>query len=248
MQNKVAVGLAAALAVAGVGLLGWQGWNTHQLHQQVVALQQQLAAGGNAQSPVPRANSGPLAPPATGSAPQQNSPLTPQGPTPLSPNADPFWGGQDPFADMQRMQQQMHQHMQDLLSGLGFDQPGASLFDMDPLQGGLGFGSSMGFGDDPKFTFKENADNYQLTIDIPQGSKVEINTSVHGRDLTVEGKVTAEQQSQNNKGGSYRSRQSRQFARTFSLPGDVDALGIRNETSGDHVVITLPKQQKRPQL
>ncbi len=144
---------------------------------------------------------------------------------------------------MQQMQQQMHQHMQDLMSGLGFDKPGTSLFDMDPLQGGLGFGSSMGFGDDPKFNFKENADNYQVIIAIPKDSKVELKTQVHGRDLTVEGKVTVEQQNQN-QGSRFQSRQTRQFARTFNLPDDVDELGIRTETAGEQAVIILPKTDK----
>ena len=253
MQNKANIILASVLGVTALGLLGFQGWNTHQLQQQVVALQQQLATQNNV-----AANTQPASPPPVAAQPQpnslpvpqqNNSPLAPQGQAPRNPPAlsDPFWGGQDPFADMQRMQQQMHQHMQDLLSGMGFDQPDTSLFGMDPFQRGLGFGSSMGFGDDPRFDFKENADNYQVTIAIPKGSKVEITTAVHGRDLTVEGRVTVEQQNQQ-QGQRFRSLQTRQFARTFSLPADVDALGIRNETVGEQAVITLPKQGKRPKL
>jgi HSP20 family molecular chaperone IbpA len=249
MQNKANIILASVVGVAALGLLGYQSWNTHQLQQQVVALQQQLAAQTGAGSGQSAPGAPPLASPPNATPPQSNPPLVPPAASPLNPPArnDPFWGGQDPFADMQRMQQQMHQHMQDLLSGLGFDQPDTSLFGMDPFQRGLGFGSSMGFGDDPKFDFKENVDNYQVTIAIPKGSKVEITTSVHGRDLTVEGRVTVEQQNQN-KGQKFRSLQTRQFARTFSLPADVDVLGIRNETVGEQAVITLPKQAKRPKL
>ncbi len=250
MQTRITVVLASALAVAAVGLLGWQSWNTHQLQQQVVALQQQLASQSTLQSAAAPSNTAPLAPPPVTAAPlQQNSPLAPQGPSPVSPPSaiDPFWGGQDPFADMQKMQQEMHKHMQDLLSGLGIDESGVSPFDLDPFRRGFGFGSSMGFGDDPEFAFRENADSYQVTINIPKGSKVEINTSVKGRDLTVEGKVTVEQQKQN-QGNRLQSLQTRQFARTFKLPGDVDVLGIRTESKSDQTVITLPKQGKRPQL
>ena len=86
------------------------------------------------------------------------------------------------------------------------------------------------------------ADSYQASIAIPDNSKVEITTEVNGRDLTIEGKVTVEQQSQPN-GGGFSSMQTRHFARTLTLPADVDPLGISNETVHGQVVITIPKQQ-----
>lgn len=238
MNNKTRIAVVATLAVTAVGLLGWQSWNTHKLQQQVVSLQQ-LVAGQHQQS---ASLASTTSPPAANALAPRNSPGAPsQSVAPLiSPKgSDPFWGGQDPFADMQQMQQQMHQHMQDLLSGLGMDQ-GSSLFDMDPFQGGGGFGSSMGFGAEPQFDFKENPANYQVTVSIPGGSNVEINTSVHGQDLTIEGKVSQDQQGQQ-KGGAFRSMQTREFARTLHLPADVDILGITNQNQKDKVVITLPK-------
>ncbi|MES2604924.1 MAG: Hsp20/alpha crystallin family protein [Pseudomonadota bacterium] len=232
MQDRKIAVITGVAAVAALGLVGWQSWNTQQLQQQVTELQQQLQQQVAQATPVPPTSSAPTAPPS-------------------SPPADPLWGGQDPFAEMQRMQQQMHQHMQDLMSGFGMgnfgmDPNGSSLFDMDPFQGGLGFGSSMGFGGEPDFDFTETSDNYQVSISIPQGSNVEISTSTQGNNLTIEGKVTVEQDGQNN-GGGFRSTQTRQFARTLQLPEDVDPLGVKNETQGDKVVITIPKK-KTPQL
>lgn len=195
MQRKTTFITAASLAVGMAGLIGWQGWHTHQLQQQVAQLQQQVVAqSGNATTP------------------QSLSNINPAG------SGDPFRVGQDPFADMQRMQEEMHQ----LMSGLGM--------------------GSMGFGADPEFDFSENADDYQLSIAIPDNSRVEVNTEVNGRDLTIEGKVTVEQQNQAGSSG-FRSMQTRQFARTLTLPADVDPLGITNQTTNGQVVITLPKQQ-----
>jgi HSP20 family molecular chaperone IbpA len=168
----------------------------------------------------------------------------PQAPPPVNPqlNSNPLWGGQDPFVQMQQMQQEIHKRMQQMLPGFDLNDFDSSLFDMDPFQNGGGFGSSMGFGAEPEFDFTEMADSYQVSIAIPDNSKVEITTQVNGRDLTIEGKVTVEQQSQANDGGCS-SMQTRQFARTLTLPADVDPLGISNETVHGQVVITIPKQQ-----
>lgn len=217
MQDRKTVITAATLAVAIAGLVGWQSWNTHRLQQEIAALQQQLAARGTG---------GP-----TSVKPQQ-----------LPVPADRFGGNGDPFADMQRLQAEMHQRMQQLMDDFGMPGFGSSLFD-EPFGNMPGFGSSMGFGADPEFALQETADNYQVSISIPDGSDVEITTEVNGRDLTIEGKVTLEQQNQQGAGG-FSSMQTGQFARTLTLPADVDPLGITNETRNGQVIITLPKQQK----
>ena len=263
MQGKSTVVVLGSVAVIALALLGWQSWNTHQLQQQVQSLQQQVTAQ---QLTSPLAQNNPLSTPNPSTAPNAltapsnpppSSQINPQllAPTPGQPpsaqvnppqvnGADPFWGGQDPFEEMQRMQQQMHQHMQDLMNSFGMGGPGGtSLFDMDPFQGGPGFGSSMGFGAEPEFDFDENKDSYQVSISIPQGSNVEVSTSTQGNNLTIEGKVTVEQNKQSN-GSAFRSQQTRQFARTLQLPDDVDLMGLTNETKGDHVVITIPKKAK----
>ncbi len=149
-------------------------------------------------------------------------------------------GSSDPFADMQRMQAEMHQRMQQLMEGFGMPGFGPSLFD-EPFGNMPGFGSSMGLGADPEFTLQETVDSYQVSISIPADSNVEITTEVNGRDLTIEGKVTLQQQNQQGN-GTFNSLHTRQFARTLTLPADVDPLGISNETRNGQVIITLPKQ------
>jgi HSP20 family molecular chaperone IbpA len=221
MQNRLRLGIMSGLLAIGAGFIGWQGWTTHQLQQQVDTLQQQLAAQAPAPSNPPLNNS-PLNTPFSSNAPSGNSPFD-----------------SDPFADMQRMQQEMHQRMQQMLQGFGMNTP---LFDMDPFQGGSGFSSSMGFGVQPDFEFSEAQDEYIVTVKIPQGSNVEINTEVKDDELTIQGKVSVQQNDQNNS-GAFSSVQTQQFARTLTLPGDVDVLGITNETVGDEVRIKLPKQK-----
>ena len=139
------------------------------------------------------------------------------------------------------MQEEMHQQMQQLMQGFGMNVP---MFDMDPFLGGAGsgFSSNMGFGAQPDFNFTEEGDHYLVTVKIPEGSNVEINTETHGPQLTIQGKVSVQQNNQAN-GGAFSSVQTQQFARTLTLPADVDVLGITNETVGDEIHIKLPKQQ-----
>lgn len=244
MLNRSKIAVAAAGAIA-VGVMAWQGWHTYQLQQQLTQLQQQVtgtaAAGPQplAATPLPPTTA-PALPPLSNSSPFNSPPFN--SPPSNSPpgSIDPFWGGQDPFADMQKMQQQLHQRMQQLMSGSGFDKDFDSFFDLDPFQGGFGFGSTMGFGGEPHFEFKDANKNYEVAIDIPQGSNVEINTQMQGRELTIEGKVTSEQQTQ----GKATSRQTQQFARTFTLPADADSVGITTSNHNGKVVITIPKTDK----
>lgn len=244
MQNKLALGIMGGLLAIGAGFIGWQGWNTHQLQLQVDQLQQQLALQPSPQTAPsnPQQQSHPT-PPSSGVIPNPLQPQSPQAPQngfgnpPLG--SSPF-GGNDPFADMQRMQQEMHERMQQMMQGFGMNMP---MFDMDPFQGGPGFSSNMGFGAQPDFAFDEGQDEYVVTVKIPDGSNVEINTDVHGDELTIQGKVTVEQNNQGN-GGGFSSVQTQQFARTLTLPGDVDVLGITNETVGDEIHIKLPKQKQ----
>ncbi|HTQ98754.1 MAG TPA: Hsp20 family protein [Candidatus Acidoferrum sp.] len=245
MQNKLVIAVVSTAAVAVAGLVGWQSWNTHQLQQQVVQLQQQLQQ--QLQSHPGSAGAVALAQNPPAAAPSLPAiPLPQQGASPRNPQsqADPLWGDDDPFAEMERMQQQMHQHMQSLLSGMGsgmgLGKAGGSLFDMDPFQGGPGFGSSMGFGAEPDFAFKDKSDHYEIAVGIPDGSNVELNTSVHGHDLTIEGKVTSDQQDNGN-GRNFRSVQTQQFARTLRLPSDADPLGIATRNDKGQVVVTVAK-------
>ena len=127
------------------------------------------------------------------------------------------------FRSMERMEQQMSQRMRQLMSGFG----------------GNAMGLGPGGGED--FDFKENRDNYQLSVTIPEGSNVELNTEVHGHNLTVQGRVSSDQQSKGSGSGSFRSQQTRQFAQTLRLPSDADASGITTKHENGKVVVTVPK-------
>jgi HSP20 family molecular chaperone IbpA len=255
MQSKHAITMLSTALVLGIALVGWQTWNAQQMKNQLGQLQVQLAALQNAQqgatssqlAGVPNNGPGTTASPMPGQSrpPAQVSPVQPGSVAPVNPQAnglaDPFGfngGNRDPFAEFDRIQQQMHARMQQLMSGNGFADP---FLDFDVFgSGGFGFSSSFGRQDQPQFTYSETEEAYVVTVEIPQGSNIELNTEVQGQELTISGKVTVEENNSSN-GAAFTSRQTQQFAQTFSLPADVDPLGITNETRDSTIVITIPR-------
>jgi HSP20 family molecular chaperone IbpA len=255
MQSKLAITLMGSALVLGVGLIGWQTWTGNQMQTQLDQLQAQLenlhtqqqAANLPQLAAIPNGGGGiTVAPqPQQPAPPVQVNPVQPGGATPVYPpgstQLDPFglFGGNgDPFAEFDRIQQQMHERMQQLMSGSGFADP---FLDFDAFgPGGFGFSSSFGTQNQPRFNYEETPDAYVVTVDIPDDSNIELNTEVNGQELTIEGKVTVEENNSNN-GSSFTSRQTQQFAQTFSLPADVDPLGITNETKDSKVIITIPR-------
>jgi len=140
-------------------------------------------------------------------------------------SSDPFanFFSSDPFSGFDQMRQRMEQ-----MFGAG-----GSLFDFP----GAGFASAA----QPEIEMSEKPDAYVVTIELPEGSSdVELSTEVDNGQLSIEGKLTVRQDN-SQQGRSITSMQTQQFSRRLPLPKDVDPLGIRNETQGNQVVVTLPK-------
>jgi len=209
--------MSAALAVT-TALLAWQIYGTHQLRQELSALKESrpsVAPQLSQNSPSPLgSNSGTLTPPPA------SAPVNP-------PNTnDPFAGffDDDFFSGFDQMRQRMEQLMN-----------GGSLFDRN------GFSFSFSSAAQPEIEMREEADAYVVTIELPEGSSnVELNTEVEDGKLNIAGKLTVKQEDKQG-GRSFSSVQTQQFSRSLPLPKDVDPLGIRNETQGNQVVVTLPK-------
>jgi HSP20 family molecular chaperone IbpA len=246
--------MGAAL-VTTTSLLGWQLWSSHQLRQDLSALQQTLsqtqpqaapAASTNQlasnQSPgasiVPNATPNTV-PNATPQTPPQSSPVNPPGAT--NDPFDGFFGGSgDPFADFDQMRQEMEQHMQQLMGSMGGtgSQGGSFFDDFDNFGGGSAFSGAA----QPEINMSEKPDAYVITIDLPKDSSdVEVNTEVENGQLNIEGKLTVKREDKQ-QGHSLTSMQTQEFSRSLPLPADADPLGIRNETQGDQMIVTVPKQ------
>ncbi|MES2626739.1 MAG: Hsp20 family protein [Pseudomonadota bacterium] len=226
MQHKVTVAIAAVVLFSCAGVVGWQARSMAQMREQITALQQQV--GNNNTNVLP----GIVQAPNLQTQPV-NPPISPFGGNSPSNNPQNLLGNQnDPFADFDRLQQEMMDHMQQLMAG---GMPN-SLFDNDSF----GFGSSLS-AQQPDVNLSENDEAYVIIIDIPQDSDAEVSASVDGNELNIEGKITVKNASSSN-GSSFTSSQSSQFARSMPLPADADPDGLTNVTEENQVVITIPKQ------
>lgn len=247
MRIRTTMTLLSSALMASLGLLGWQLWNTHQLQTEFTALQQQMrqnnTPGATTLNPL-ALNQAPAPMPPAINAPGLNTPLSPQqNPgTPLqTPNTDPlsndpfdlfFSGSGDMFADFDQMRQRMEQQMQQLMGGQG----AMFNFDDDSAFGSAGLPNAA----QPQISMDENKDAYTVTITLPEGSNVQLDTAVKNGQLNIEGKLTVEQKNEQ-QGRRFSSTQTQQFARSLPLPEDVDPLGVHSETRDNQVIVTLPK-------
>ena len=103
--------------------------------------------------------------------------------------------------------------------------------------------SQHGFGlspSSPKITMNEDADKYKVTVQVPEGEDVEINTDLTDNQLTISGKVR-QQSSTDSSGAQRQSLAISQFSQSLSLPGPVDNAHMKEEDKGNQIVITIPK-------
>lgn len=197
-----------ALMTAGLGLCltltAWLAWSNWQLQQQI----ESLGIAKHAPQPEP-------APDWLDRLAPSNTPVT----SPLAPSSPAT--GWDPFAEMDRMQQQIDRWMQG--APFGFSQMPRGNF--------LGAAAAQ-----PDIRIEEDSDVYRVRVAVPEGSELELSTEVDEKRLTVSGAVSTNLDESNRRFFS-----SSQFSRQFTLNSPVDSLGMRKEARDNEIIITLPK-------
>lgn len=201
MNKRIIILMAAGLGLC-LTLTAWLAWSNWQLQQQLNALTE---------------NSSDLA--------LQTEPDWLQRLPPRATPAPPPSSGWDPFAELDRMQQQMDQWLQGSPFGLAAG-PGRNLFGLNNAQ--------------PDIRIEEEADAFLVHITVPEGSEMELNTEVDGQRLIVSGSIRAALDNSGN-GFSRSFQSSSQFSRQFTLSSPVDSLRMTKETDQNQVIITLPK-------
>jgi len=149
-----------------------------------------------------------------------------QAPKLLPKPQNPFSGNFDPsgrFAEMQmRMDQMMKQIMPD-----------------DPLLNQNVF--SMSSTDSPEVTMDESSDKYTVTVKLPKGENMDLNTELSDNTLTISGQVkTTSKDSSGNFIGQAQS--ASEFSQSITLADPVTESGMKVDHHGQDIVITIPKQ------
>jgi HSP20 family protein len=93
----------------------------------------------------------------------------------------------------------------------------------------------------PQFDVKESKDSYVFKADVPGVKESDLEVTYQGNQLIIKGKRDQEEEDQ---GETYyvSERDFGSFARTFTLPGGVDADHVRAEVREGVLTIALPKK------
>jgi HSP20 family molecular chaperone IbpA len=146
----------------------------------------------------------------------------------------------DPFAPFNPSSQQdpfeaMHQRMQQMMErfSAGNDWFNSPLFSTP----GLGFDANR-----PKISSEDKGDYYWVTVTLPEGQTMEVNTEIENQQLTIRGKV--EQSSSSHPANAFaQSFSSREFSQTITLPEPVDEAAMTVQQKDNRVEIKIPKRK-----
>lgn len=143
----------------------------------------------------------------------------------------------DPFAEMDRMQEQMNRMFNESF------RHASSLMGPGPI--GTGIPKSFF---EPGIDLQDKTDHYLITMDIPGMEKDQINLAVKEHMLTVSGDRKSESEKKDEKQGFYSmERQFGSFARTIPLPDDADGDRVKANYEKGVLEIEIPKlAQKTP--
>lgn len=134
----------------------------------------------------------------------------------------PEWYARSPFYELERMRQQMDSFLS------------------RTSEGGM---PSLHAGVFPAINLTEDKDVYYIRAELPGITAEELDIQATGNNLSISGerKIAAE------KGEvryHRREREAGKFSRALSLPGDIDANGIKASLANGILKVSVPKAEK----
>jgi len=96
----------------------------------------------------------------------------------------------------------------------------------------------------PVANISETADEYCIRAELPEVQKKDIDVSVHEGVITIRGERKLENRSGDEKHHRIESFYG-SFARSFTLPADVDEAKIQAESKDGVLTVRLPKTEAR---
>lgn len=148
------------------------------------------------------------------------------------PPALPDW---DPFADMQRMRQEMDQLFGNVLNRFAHSPRFEDFFD-----------SELSLS--PRIDFEENDDYYHIKVDLPGVESSQVDVRIDGQTLTIEAETRIERETSDASGDKIlrRERHEGRFVRHLVLDEPVEADGMEQSMENGVLEIRIPKAKQEP--
>ncbi len=150
---------------------------------------------------------------------------------------DPKSGTVDPFIDPQmhlRNFSDLQKRMDEMMNRAFTGQPFFNHKDFDSV---FGAGTLS-----PEVSVTESPDEYQVTVRVPQGQAIDLNTEISGNLLEISGDLKNSTES-NTGNVIQKSYSSSHFSQTLSLSEPVIESAMKTEHKGDNIIIHIPKQK-----
>ena len=142
---------------------------------------------------------------------------------------DRFFGPRDPFAEMQKMSQQMEKRMKEFNEDHNFEKNPFDFWYSQQLNGGSI--EDIAKRQDDNFVYYE--------IKVGDFNLTSLNTKVEQGQIRVTGSV--EKRDEPGESGNIQSYFKSSFARTFPLPEGVDANKMETISEKDKIILKFPK-------
>jgi len=96
----------------------------------------------------------------------------------------------------------------------------------------------------PRVDIVEDKDTFRLHADLPGLAREDVKVAVENGVLTLSGERKAEKREGKEKGYEYFERTYGAFSRSFRLPDNVDAAGIKATHKNGVLELSLPKREE----
>ena len=117
------------------------------------------------------------------------------------------------------------------------------LFD-DSLDRVGSYGSAEATQRSPALDVAETENGYSVSLDLPGVAKDDVKIAIDGRHVSVSAQTQREETKKDGERVIYRERSAARFARSFTLPEEIDQA--ESQAKLDNGVLSLTLTKKRP--
>jgi HSP20 family protein len=95
----------------------------------------------------------------------------------------------------------------------------------------------------PRVDLVERDNAFEVEAELPGVKKEDVKVSIDNRRVTIEGEAKRETEQKEGENVVYAERSTRRYARSFTLPTDVDDAAAQARLENGILMLTLPKKE-----